>query len=355
MTSRENSEAKNEKIFLDANIVISAGKPPGGPMIKRVNELVHADLISVITTDLTIIEVAKKHASNDYEVIKEIGRPHYRNIAREAGIEIPETTKDKIKETITNKYKTSTEEMFKLLNAKELSIDEVKPSDVFKDYTNKEGFFNGEGKKDQFPDAFIFECLKKESIEAPVIIVSSDGDYSNPVKSEKNIYLVKSLPDLFKHLGLEFEEPKLEEFLAKNNKELIDLVDSELNDWGLIGDVEDSEIDEISVLHLKIEKIVAFKPTTDNDPILVTGLVHVTAEVSYTHPDWDGAAYDHEDKRLIPFDEVSGTSEIDLSIEISMSISVDEEGTPIEVEEFRFRNNNFQYIELHPYDPYDFI
>jgi len=343
------------RVFLDANIIISAGKPPGGPMMKRVTELVHAEIIDIITTDLTETEVAKKHISNDYEVIKDISKPHYRKIAKEAGIEIPEATKHQIKEKIAKKYETSTEKMFKDLNAKKLSIDEVKPSTVFKDYANKEGFFSGEGKKDQFPDAFIFECLKKEAEEAPIIIVSSDGDYLAPVKNEDKIFLVKSLTDLFKHLELEFEEPKLEEFLAQNNNELIDIVEAELNDWGLIGDVEDSEIDEISVKNLKIEKTVAFKPTTEDDPILLTGSLHVTAEVSYTHPDWDSAAYDSEDKRLIPFDEVCGETEMELFIDISMSISVDEDGTPIEIEEFRFRNSHFQYVELHPYDPYEFI
>ncbi|WP_312943748.1 PIN domain-containing protein [Stutzerimonas kunmingensis] len=343
------------RVFLDANIIISAGKPPGGPMMKRVTELVHAEIIDIITTDLTETEVAKKHSSNDYEVIKDISKPHYRKIAKDVGIEIPETAKHQIREKITKKYEISTEKMFKNLKAKKLSIDEVKPSTVFKDYANKEGFFSGEGKKDQFPDAFIFECLRKEAKEAPIVIVSSDGDYVAPVKNEDNIFLLKNLPELFKHLELEFEEPKLDEFLAKNNKELIELVDSELNDWGLIGDVEDSEIDEISVKQLIIEKIVAFKPTTEDDPILVTGSLHVTAEVSYTHPDWDSAAYDSEDKRLIPFDEVCGDTEIDLVIDISMSISVDEDGTPIEIEDFRFRNSHFQYVELHPYDPYEFI
>ena len=30
---------RRRKIFLDANVVIRAGKPPGGPLIKRVADL----------------------------------------------------------------------------------------------------------------------------------------------------------------------------------------------------------------------------------------------------------------------------------------------------------------------------
>lgn len=40
------------KVFLDANVVIGAGKPPGGPEIARIVDLVEAGLISVLTTDL---------------------------------------------------------------------------------------------------------------------------------------------------------------------------------------------------------------------------------------------------------------------------------------------------------------
>ena len=48
--------------FLDANVVIRVGKPPGAPLMPRVADLVEAGLVRVVTTDLTKAEVAKKHA-----------------------------------------------------------------------------------------------------------------------------------------------------------------------------------------------------------------------------------------------------------------------------------------------------
>ena len=45
------------KIFTDANVVIRAGKPPGGPLISRVANLVDAGMIKVVTTDLTMTRV----------------------------------------------------------------------------------------------------------------------------------------------------------------------------------------------------------------------------------------------------------------------------------------------------------
>jgi hypothetical protein len=51
------------KVFLDANVIIRAGKPPGGPLMSRVEDLVKGSFITLLTTDLTKIEVAKKHAA----------------------------------------------------------------------------------------------------------------------------------------------------------------------------------------------------------------------------------------------------------------------------------------------------
>ncbi|HPX62185.1 MAG TPA: PIN domain-containing protein [Deltaproteobacteria bacterium] len=252
--------SKKTKVFLDANVVIQTGKPPGGPIMERVADLVNAGFISVLTTDLTVCEVTKKHTENDYEVIKEAGRPHFRKLAKEhLQSTLPEINKSALKETISKKYSDQVIKMFNDLDSKYLSIDNVKPSTVFADYSNGNGFFTGEGKKDQFPDAFIFECLKAEaSKETPVFIVSNDDDFKNPVKSINHISLLKSIPDLFKELGLQVEAPSVEQYLEENNKVLIELFDNELTDWGLqVSDIEDAEIEESTVTNIELSNIIS--------------------------------------------------------------------------------------------------
>ena len=344
------------KVFLDANVLIAAGKPPGGPELIRVIDLVEAELISILATDLTVAEVAKKHVENDYNVIKDLGRPHFRSLVETVvGVKLPITDKLELREKLNEVYEASTKKMFKSLVAKILPIDAVKPSAVLAAYTAGEGFFNGEAKKDQFPDAFIFECLRNEASEnSPIIIVSKDGDFTAAVKSEPYISLVKSLPDLFASLGLEMEAPEIDEFLEQNRDRLIEMVNEELTDWGLHGDVEDSEIDEITATDVEIASLTSFKPTKEGHPILVVGSLEVKAAISYTHPDWNTAAYDSEDKILIPFDTVSGETTVELTIDVSMSIEVDDSGKPEDIDSLYFRNGKFQYIELHRYGPYDY-
>lgn len=153
------------KIFIDANIVIGAGKPPGGPEIAQVVDLVDAGLVTVLTTDFTVTEVSKKLIQNDFDMIKEIGRPHFRKIIEEAtGVALPDLTRLQVRQTLKAKHESAAVAMFEALKARMLAIDNVKPSVVFEAYAAGEGFFVDDGKKGQFPDAFTFECFKERGV-----------------------------------------------------------------------------------------------------------------------------------------------------------------------------------------------
>jgi hypothetical protein len=340
--------ADKPKVFLDANVVIAAGKPPGGPELARVIDLVDADLITVLTTDLTVTEVAKKHAQNDYDLIKDIAQPHFRNVVKDAtGVALVPIKRPELRKRFLEKYQASTEKMFDSLKATTLSIDSVKPSTVFNAYAAQEGFFSGDGKKDQFPDAFAYECLKNEaSIKEPVMIVSKDSDFDGPAENAENISVVKTLPDLFAQLGLLMDDLDLGDFFEEKKEDLIAAVDRELSDWSLMGDVEDSEIEESTVMDVDVHKLTAFKPTQPGAPILVIGTLSVKAIVSYTHPDWDNASWDSEDKRAVPFNNVSGETEIEMEIDVSMSLDVNQDGDAEAISNLGFRNDKFIHVTL---------
>ncbi len=338
------------KVFFDANILIAAGKPPGGPEMTRVVDLVDAGMIVVLTTDLTITEVAKKHAENDFQLIKDITKPHVRRAIENATqTAIPAFTKEQVRARLMEKYSAAISAMFERLKSTTLSIDDVPASRVFDAYARSEGFFSGDSKRDQFPDAFIFECIKAGLSEGDrAIIVSNDGDYITPVANESNIELVKSLSELFSRLGLEIEAPDVDALLAANKHVLIDRINEELEKWGLVGDVEDSEIDEVNVTDLEVAKMVAFKPVETGDPLILVGQLEVKAQLSYSHPDWDTASYDSEDKVLMAWDSVHGETDVDLTLDVSILIAVDEnDGSLLGIEDISFRNDRFQYVVLH--------
>lgn len=97
------------KVFLDANVIIRAGKPPGGPLMSRVEDLVKGGFITLLTTDLTKIEVVKQHANNDFEVVGEIGRSHFRKLVKDiTGVHLPDMTKPDVQRKLFEKYSSET-------------------------------------------------------------------------------------------------------------------------------------------------------------------------------------------------------------------------------------------------------
>ena len=348
---------KPKKVFLDANTVIGDGKPPGGPLLSRLKDLVDDDVITVLTTDLACQQVAKKHAKNDYDLIGGVAESHFRDIVKEVvGTTLPEITSTELKARLTERYSRSTDAMFKDLRCKTLAIDNVKPSTVFSAYIAGEGFFTGTGKKNQFADAFIFECIKAEASNGePVIVVSGDRDFDKPVEGEEHISLVKSLPHLFETLGLQADERQITSFLERHKKELIRAADDELRfrDF-IVEDVNNAGIDEVEVIEVEVLELTNFGSARRGEPILVVGNLSVVADVSYSHPDWGSKIRDKEERRYIDltYDIAVGTTVISFAVEVSMLVTVDKDGKPESIEELRSCDDSFLYVDIGVTDPF---
>jgi len=342
------------KIFLDANIVIRAGKPPGGPLIPRVADLVDAGYVEVVTTDLTKMEIAKKHADNDFEVMGDLTKRRFRDLADEIlGVKLPEISPADLHRKLLQKYQSSVEDMFRSLRAETLSIDNVKPSVIFDAYARKTGLFGDNAKKHQFPDAFIFEVLKAAAMDGDALtIVSDDKDFAAAIKNAKHITRLKSIADLFAELGLTIEAaPDVKDFVENNLDEIVATVDNELNQWGLqVDDVDDAEIDESTVENVSFIDFRTFRTASEGKDILVVGRVEMDVKVSYHHPDWDTATYDSEDKVLLPHHTVGGEKNIDVDAGFNMMLKVDPHGKPTSISKFSFDDDDFIWVSIAPND-----
>ena len=346
-----------KKVFLDANIVIAVGKPPYGPEFARVIDLVETERIRMLTTDLTMAEVTRHHTRRDFDEMKCICSLKLREMVEETiDTEFPTITEKQLSDVLRKKYRLLVTNIFEDMNAKILEISEVKTNKVFSEYFNERGIFaDGSGKKHQFPDAFVFERLKNEASQnEPIIIVSSDRDFERPVNDQTDISLVKSLPDLFNSLGLKLEDPEIEHFLAQNSDVLTRMVNDELSNWSLEGDIEDSEITETEVTGIDFHDTIAFESAEKGGPILVVGRFFVLTNVNFIHPDESMSVYDSDVRGRIYYDygTVHNQNEIELKIDVSLSIAVDDKGNPVEIEELEFRNDNFAYVELNPLEHY---
>ena len=344
-----------KKVFLDANIVIAVGKPPYGPEFARVIDLVKTERIEILTTDLTMVEVMRHYVKRDFEEIKCICKSQFRKLVKDSvNTQVPTISEEELWNVLKKKYRRLVKKRFKKMGAKSLRVSEVNTNKVFLEYFNERGLFaDGKGKKHQFPDAFVFERLKDEaSKNEPIMIVSKDRDFEWPVNDQKHISFVKSLPDLFNSLGLKLEDPEIEDFLEQNFDVLIRLVKNELSNWSLEGDIEDSEITETEVTDVVFHDTIAFKSAAKGGAILVVGRFYVLTIVNFTHPDESTSMYDSDVRGHIYYDTVHNQNEIELKIDVSLSIAVDDKGDPVDIEELEFRNDNFAYVELDPYQHY---
>jgi hypothetical protein len=348
--------SRPHRIFLDANVLIRAGKPPAGPPIPRVADLVDAGYVKVVTTDLTKIEVAKKHAGNDFELMGDLTRRRVRDLADEIlGVKLPEISPTDLHGRLLKKYQASVEKMFTSLRAETLSIDSVKPSVVFDAYARKTGLFDDDAKKDQFPDAFIFEVLKAAATkDDPVTIVSDDKDFAVAITDAEHITRLKSIADLFAELGLTIEAaPDVEDFVASNLDEIATVHD-ELNQWGLqVSDVDEAEIDESTVENVRFVDFRTFRTAGQGKAILVVGRIEMDVKVSYHHPDWDTATYDSEEGVLLPHHTVEGEKNINVEAHFNMKLKVDQHGKPTSIAEFSFDDDNFVWVSIGP-DDFDY-
>ena len=219
--------------------------------------------------------------------------------------------------------------MFGQLKAEIVSLDSVTPSEVFHDYVNDSGFFNPSSKPNQFADAFVFAAVAQDTThDDPMIIVTRDNDFDEPVKRKAGTVLLKSIEELFVWYALHLESPDLpnvSEFLkntlTEDNtfRQEVELDDFELDrDWLLSAIINEMTMGTIS----------AFDLFHYND--LVFAMVDVTVEldVACRSRNRDRIRDDYGSDSF----NTSGIAEIALFAAINL-----ESGVPATLEEVQLR------------------
>ena len=101
----------------------------------------------------------------------------------------------------------------------------------------------------------------------------------------------------------------------------------ELDCWGLVGDVPDSEIERTTVTGVKAMELASFGSTEEGGSILVVGRLSVDVRISYTHPDWE-RAMNYSEYENFPTSNVTGETEVNFDVDVSMPLAVDKDGNP---------------------------
>ena len=337
------------QVFLDANVFIQKGRQfASDPLLVRLKALVSAKVISVVTTNLTLSEIAKHHCETDLAAMRPVTRKHVRRLIQEhMQTTVPEISADDLSDKIYEKYLKHVSSYHKSLGATLLDVDAIRPSRIMELYRKGYGIFSDGAKKHQFPDAFIYECLKdKASARSPVAIVSNDPDFKAASADDEYIKAVDTLPKLFSELGLDTTGPDVEPFVEKSTSRLVELAQQEVDDWGIqVSDVQDAEVEECVVTDVQLDDLESFGSIEPDGSVLVVGTATVTGDMTYTAPNWSTASYDSEDKILIPWEEESGTRSLSFEIDVSISIK-QKNGKLSKIDGFSFVGSNGPEVEL---------
>ena len=319
-----------QRVFIDANVYISDGKPPGGDIIRAVRNLVNAGKVEVITTDITINEITKHFTNHDIKNLGGAFRPHVRKLIETiSGVAVPEYDPAVIKEKFWQTNEENTRAMMSGLRAAELSADKVSARGVLTAYSQEIGFFDNGAKKDQISDAFIFETLRQlASEENPIVIYSKDGDFEKAATASQYISIVKEAGDLLALLDLRLTGKNLQRFFFPSQQEIIErLFQKELEDYEYIcSDDFDWDVEFMHVERVEFEEIEDFE--INEREILVTGDAYVTVMLHVSGDDMSNAIRDSDDGSYYAFDKIDADFRTTIEVPFNMTILVDQNGVP---------------------------
>ncbi|MCP3035622.1 PIN domain-containing protein [Xanthomonas euvesicatoria] len=346
-----------KRIFVDANTWISWGYEFGKAEASTLEDLVEHGLVRVLVTDLTITEIAKRFTKIEFDKVEPLTKTELRTAAkRHLEIELPEMDRDKLRRAIFKQQLDAvTSALKKRFKVDVRGIDTVKPSTVLDDYTHGIGLFGPSGKKDQFPDAFIFAAIAATAIkDFPVVVLSQDGDFTDACIKHEHITRVSTMSGLLEVLGLQPENKALMTVVEAKVELFEESMTDALADHTLdADDVEDAEVELLELLRIEdLEVRSLYRIIEGENTYIGFGQCSAELEVSYSHPDWDNAIWDSEDKRLIPTETVDGkTSTSTRNFAFSFLVDM-EDGKPVNVYDCEVRETWSVYLSIQPYDPY---
>jgi len=312
------------KVFLDWEVLFDTRASFYTLELQFLTDLVNAGIVEVLTTDLVMIETCTARARYDLLDIVDLTSEHIRKIVAKAfGIDLPALDRNQLWNLLLEKHGAEVSAVFTALKARQLSLDDTKPSSVFADYVAGKGFFDDSRCRGSFVNAMIFECLKREaSKETPVIIVSKDAVFDAPVEAAEHVSLVYSLPALFDALGLEVERPDILEFLTLCQSEIIEALSKNLKEWPFAkAAISDGTVDGYDIESIRFRDSKIYRNRIFDDRILANIRIEAIGLMSCTQSDWNEPTSFGRMPISYPFVCRSRMTKVDYEVEILISRS----------------------------------
>jgi hypothetical protein len=337
------------KVFLDWEVLFDTRASFYTLELQFLTDLVNAGIVEVLTTDLVMIETCTARARYDLLDIVDLTSEHIRKIVAKAfGIDLPALARNQLWNLLLEKHGAEVSAVFTALKARQLSLDDTKPSSVFADYVAGKGFFDDSRCRGSFVNAMIFECLKREaSKETPVIIVSKDADFDAPVEAAEHVSLVYSLPALFDALGLEVDRPDILEFLTLCQAEIIEALNHKLKEWLFAKSaISDGAVDGYDIRSIHFGNLNIYEIRSFDGRILIEIDMETMGIMHFTKMNWNNATYYNGLANSNPFLSESQTSRVEYPIDASIFISYNPDSGCYKIDDICIKRIDFVFNTL---------
>lgn len=334
------------KVYLDWDVLLDSRMAFYTLDLQFLTNLVDAGIVEVLTTDLVMIETCTARARRDLLDIVDLASEHIRKtVKRCLGVNLPVLDRKQLWNVLEEKHRAEVSSVFTALKARQLALDETKPSMIFADYVGAEGFFDDSWHRENFANAFVFDCLKREASEqAPVIIVSKDAVFEAPVESEEHVSLVNSLPALFSALGLEVDRPDILEFLTTRQAEIIEVLNHKLEEWLFTkAAISEGALDSYNINSINFGDLTIFAKELCADQMLIIVDIETMGMMNFTQTDWNYPTYYGGMGRSYPFLGRSRITKVEHPINTAIHVSNDFQGRCHRIDDVCIKSVDFVF------------
>lgn len=319
---------ESRHVFLDTEVFVSAGfNFAAGSTLARLADVAREGRIAVHVTDVVVAEVQNRIevAISDAQAALMRARGKARALRNVGANPVPQLFDDFDLSEAEKELQKSLEMFLESSRANVISTEGVSILDVLEDHHRTRPPF-GEGKKNEFPDAFTCRALKRWCGETgeKLYVVSRDADLARVCKEDERLVLVESVAEVLEEL-LRLTEPGLPELAHQVLKREWEGVAKRIGDdfEGLGFVLLDQWGDVLEVIVNGVELLDSSVVGVEEDNVSATLRVQVDFDAELSYDDLETATYDSEDKRLIPWRtierSVRRTEDIDVGVTILMA------------------------------------
>lgn len=350
-------------VLIDTNIYEKAAVNFKSTSLAKIAQLCQASKIKLLYSAV-IEEELKKHIQEDIRVLinklcqaEKKGSAIAQHALKEADIGFKSKQKELKKTLINNRISELSEYLNTLTNAHKLTFSDIDPEVIFKDYFEKKSPFE-DGKKEEFPDAFILASLKKYCSNnlSDTCVISNDMGWTGFIQTHMPDATLYSSLSGFLDFMIENESAekaraeKLEQYFTENGQKLIEYITSDFADSSENFYLDDSWVEpefELDSETIKVKILgVNFIDVTDEGATLNVDAnikfdVHVSSsdpDSMYRDPDTRDFHYVHSMESLFKVTK-------DVEFEIDVSFDEDSISSTLEFEDIQYNQDLFNLFD----------